>query len=219
MAPGDVLHLDRVHEVGSRDYTLRAQARLAGSGMRLGRMGAQERAQRDEASRTSGGVPCEPTLDEGDAGLNKSIVAYQRGVPASLASQSSWLAPILASASASPSSGASSTLSTSVMQTALDLSLRQNTSSFAALVSHPGGLAHRGAVLPALVGRRTAASTEQQEQEQEKAMVQVELTVVEHTKGKLERITKKKRRKDYKRTVENKQTYTRLRVDAIRVLV
>ncbi|KAI0065612.1 hypothetical protein BV25DRAFT_1836379 [Artomyces pyxidatus] len=45
--------------------------------------------------------------------------------------------------------------------------------------------------------------------------VAVEATVVEHTKGKMEFIFKKKRRKGYERTVTHKQTYTRLRIGPI----
>ena len=44
------------------------------------------------------------------------------------------------------------------------------------------------------------------------SVVRVEATVLEHTKGKMERIVKFKRRKHYKKTVEHKQTYTRLRI-------
>jgi large subunit ribosomal protein L21 len=47
--------------------------------------------------------------------------------------------------------------------------------------------------------------------------VAVEATVVEHTKGKMEYIFKKKRRKGYERTVPHKQTYTRLRIGPITV--
>ena len=43
-------------------------------------------------------------------------------------------------------------------------------------------------------------------------VVKVTATVVEHTKGKMEFIVKKKRRKGYKKTIQHKQTYTRLRV-------
>ena len=43
-------------------------------------------------------------------------------------------------------------------------------------------------------------------------MVKVTATVVEHTKGQMEFIVKKKRRKGYKKTIQHKQTYTRLRV-------
>lgn len=42
--------------------------------------------------------------------------------------------------------------------------------------------------------------------------VKVQATVVEHTKGELERIVKFKRRKGYRKTIQHKQTYTRLRV-------
>ena len=45
--------------------------------------------------------------------------------------------------------------------------------------------------------------------------VKVEATVVEHTKGRMEVIFKKKRRKGYERTVHHKQTYTRLRIGPI----
>lgn len=48
--------------------------------------------------------------------------------------------------------------------------------------------------------------------------VQVEATVVEHTKGKMETIFKKKRRKGYERTVRHKQTYTRLRIGPIDIV-
>ena len=47
--------------------------------------------------------------------------------------------------------------------------------------------------------------------------VKVEATVVEHTKGKMEVIFKKKRRKGYQRTTKHKQTYTRLRIGPIEV--
>lgn len=43
-------------------------------------------------------------------------------------------------------------------------------------------------------------------------VVKISATVVEHTKGKMEFIVKKKRRKGYKKTIQHKQTYTRLRV-------
>jgi large subunit ribosomal protein L21 len=47
--------------------------------------------------------------------------------------------------------------------------------------------------------------------------VNVSATVVEHTKGALERITKFKRRKGYKKVVLHKQPYTRLRIGTIEV--
>ena len=43
----------------------------------------------------------------------------------------------------------------------------------------------------------------------------VEATIVEHTKGKMEHIFKKKRRKGYERTIPHKQTYTRLRIGPV----
>ena len=45
--------------------------------------------------------------------------------------------------------------------------------------------------------------------------VKVAATVVEHTKGRMEVIFKKKRRKGYQKTIKHKQTYTRLRIGAI----
>jgi large subunit ribosomal protein L21 len=44
------------------------------------------------------------------------------------------------------------------------------------------------------------------------AGLKVHATVVEHTKGAMEYIHKKKRRKGYERTIEHKQPYTRLRI-------
>lgn len=45
--------------------------------------------------------------------------------------------------------------------------------------------------------------------------VKVEATVIEHTKGKMEVVFKKKRRKGYQKTIKNKHPYTRLRVGPI----
>jgi large subunit ribosomal protein L21 len=42
--------------------------------------------------------------------------------------------------------------------------------------------------------------------------LKVHATIVEHTKGAMEFIHKKKRRKGYERTIEHKQPYTRLRI-------
>lgn len=49
--------------------------------------------------------------------------------------------------------------------------------------------------------------------------VQVRATVIEHTKGKMETIFKKKRRKGYQKTIHHKQTYTRLRIGPIELPV
>jgi large subunit ribosomal protein L21 len=43
-------------------------------------------------------------------------------------------------------------------------------------------------------------------------VAQCHLTVIEHTKSPMERKLLKKRRKGYKKTIENKQGWTRLRV-------
>ncbi|KAG6865133.1 hypothetical protein C0991_004870 [Blastosporella zonata] len=47
--------------------------------------------------------------------------------------------------------------------------------------------------------------------------VRVQATVVEHTKGKMESIFKKKRRKGYQKTITHKQPYTRLRIGDIEI--
>jgi len=47
--------------------------------------------------------------------------------------------------------------------------------------------------------------------------VKVQATVVEHTKGRMEYIFKKKRRKGYRKTIQHKQPYTRLRIGAIEI--
>ncbi|KAB5594481.1 hypothetical protein CTheo_2112 [Ceratobasidium theobromae] len=47
--------------------------------------------------------------------------------------------------------------------------------------------------------------------------VRVAATVLEHTKGPMLEIFKKKRRKGYEKTIKHKQTYTRLRIGDIKV--
>ena len=47
--------------------------------------------------------------------------------------------------------------------------------------------------------------------------VRVDATVVEHTKGPMEYIFKKKRRKGYRKTIQHKQPYTRLRIGKIEI--
>jgi len=49
--------------------------------------------------------------------------------------------------------------------------------------------------------------------------VKVDATVVEHTKGEMEYIFKKKRRKGYRKTIQHKQPYTRLRIGNIEIPV
>ncbi|EIW79153.1 hypothetical protein CONPUDRAFT_83439 [Coniophora puteana RWD-64-598 SS2] len=48
--------------------------------------------------------------------------------------------------------------------------------------------------------------------------VKVDATVVEHTKGKMEVVFKKKRRKGYQKTIKNKHPYTRLRIGQIEIV-
>ncbi|KAE8225004.1 hypothetical protein CF319_g2182 [Tilletia indica] len=118
---GDVLELERVHEIGSQDYTLRAQDPIS------------PRVRTEHYAAT---------------GVN-------------------------------PLEGASST-----------------TKWTSRLI--PAGLAFTGAVL-------------------RPETVRVRCVVVEHTKGKMEYIVKKKRRKGYRKTIKHKQPYTRLRVEEIRL--
>ncbi|KIJ55314.1 hypothetical protein M422DRAFT_219927 [Sphaerobolus stellatus SS14] len=49
-------------------------------------------------------------------------------------------------------------------------------------------------------------------------LVSVHATVVEHTKGPMETINKKKRRKGYQKRITHKQGYTRLRIGTIDIL-
>ncbi|KAI8884673.1 hypothetical protein K501DRAFT_284724 [Backusella circina FSU 941] len=46
----------------------------------------------------------------------------------------------------------------------------------------------------------------------------IHATVIEHTKSKMLQIVKKKRRKNYKRTIEHKQTHTVLRISKVDIL-
>ncbi|PWN32077.1 uncharacterized protein FA14DRAFT_112269, partial [Meira miltonrushii] len=138
---GDVLELDRIHEVGSRDYTLRAQDPIS--------------------TRMKG-----------------AVALMRRSVPTE--------------------SRASSILSNPEVREAINLDEPLKESQSWAARLRPSGLAHVGAVL----GPES---------------VRVRCTVLEHTLGPMEVIVKRKRRKGYKRTIKHKQTYTRLRVEAIQI--
>jgi len=46
-------------------------------------------------------------------------------------------------------------------------------------------------------------------------LVNVSATILEHTKGRMEFIFKKKRRKGYQKTIQHKQTYTRIRIGPV----
>jgi large subunit ribosomal protein L21 len=46
-------------------------------------------------------------------------------------------------------------------------------------------------------------------------LVSVSATILEHTKGSMEFMFKKKRRKGYQKTIQHKQTYTRIRIGPI----
>ena len=71
-------------------------------------------------------------------------------------------------------------------------------------------------LLAGQAGQNAVESIEGWEQETIPTHVaRCELTVLEHTKSPLERIVKSKRRKGYKKTIEHKQGWTRLRVGDI----
>ncbi|CAO1631464.1 unnamed protein product [Sympodiomycopsis kandeliae] len=143
---GDVLELERIHEVGSRDYTLRAQDPMS--------------------TRRSGPV----------AAMRRAV---GQGPDSRLAASIASTAPQQSSTTGE-----------------VESPLRESKSWATRL--HPSGLAHVGAVLPSSTVRARAV-------------------VVEHTKGALETIVKKKRRKGYKKTIKHKQTYTRVRLEDIKL--
>ena len=148
---GDVLVLDRVHEVGSRDYTLRAQDTL------------NTRRISTAVDLTSSPVSA-ATLH----GVSPAVAPQSRRLFTRLAQDSAARGPLLPLA---------------------------NTWSSRLL---PNGLAHIGASLP-------------------ESTVKITAVVTENTKGALEKILKKKRRKGYKKTVQHKQPYTRLRIEDIQI--
>ncbi|KAJ9476020.1 54S ribosomal protein L49, mitochondrial [Pseudozyma hubeiensis] len=144
---GDVLLLDKVHEIGSRDYTLRAQDTL-----------------NTRRISTSVDLPSSPSVTTGPS---PSILPQPRRLYTRLPSSSS----------PSPLLPLSDTWSSRLI---------------------PNGLAHIGASLPP-------------------STVKITAVVTENTKGALEKILKKKRRKGYKKTVQHKQPYTRIRIEDIQI--
>ncbi|KAJ1573393.1 hypothetical protein NDA12_006090 [Ustilago hordei] len=151
---GDLLLLDKVHEVGSRDYTLRAQDTL-------------------NTRRISTAVDLNPTC-------SSAAPTIQHGPSQAITPQSRRLFTRLALEDPRQRS--------SLLPLA-------NTWSSRLL---PNGLAHVGASLNT-------------------ATVRVTAVVTENTKGALEKIVKKKKRKGYKKTVQHKQPYTRLRIEEITI--
>lgn len=137
---GDVLELERIHEVGSRDYTLRAQDPMS-----------TRRTTALEAMRRAVSVQMQSEID-----ADAEAEAESETTEMPLKESKSWATRL-----------------------------------------HPSGLAHVGAVLPT-------------------STVRARCVVVEHTKGALETIVKKKRRKGYEKTIKHKQTYTRLRLEGIK---
>ncbi|PWZ03536.1 hypothetical protein BCV70DRAFT_19041 [Testicularia cyperi] len=152
---GDMLVLDKVHEIGSRDFTLRAQDTL---NMRRISTAIDLSAPHPKAlSLSSSSSPLVPQTRR----------LFTRLAPAGLdaIAERSHLLPL------------ADTWSSRLL---------------------PNGLAHIGASLPTTTVRITAV-------------------VTEHTKGSLEKILKKKRRKGYKKTVQHKQPYTRIRIEDIQI--
>jgi len=147
---GDILTLTRIHEVGSRDYTLRAQSNLT----------------------------------ERKRGLETNLIERIRnGSKIDVSNPSSTLS-LLGSSSRGIVEGEEQVLRTS-------------TTSFATKLL-PNGLAHTGSTL-------------------REETVRVKVLVLEHTKGKLEKIEKTKRRKGYKKTIQHKGWWTKLRVEGIEI--
>ncbi|CBQ70163.1 conserved hypothetical protein [Sporisorium reilianum SRZ2] len=157
---GDVLVLDKVHEIGSRDYTLRAQdtlnTRRISSAVDLA--SPHPLAAAASASTTLHGVS--PAVAPQSRRLFTRLIAED-----SAAAERGPLLPL------------ADTWSSRLL---------------------PNGLAHIGASLPA-------------------STVKVTAVVTENTKGALEKIVKKKRRKGYRKTVQHKQPYTRLRIEDIQI--
>lgn len=160
---GDVLELDRIHEVGSRDYTLRAQDPMS---TRQRGMVAEMRRSVDQGENSK---IVRALLELGEE--KEDGVPLEGGMEGAAAEELQALEALS--------------------------KLKTSTDSWATRL-HPSGLAHVGAVLP-------------------ETTVRARCVVVEHTKGAMERIVKKKRRKGYKKTIEHKQTYTRLRLESIRL--
>ncbi|GAK67225.1 uncharacterized protein PAN0_017d5451 [Moesziomyces antarcticus] len=145
---GDVLVLDKVHEIGSRDYTLRAQDTL-------------------NTRRISSAVDLASTTPGTLRGVSPAVTPQARRLLTRLATPESrsQLLPL------------ADTWSSRLI---------------------PNGLAHIGASLP-------------------QSSVKITAVVTENTKGALEKILKKKRRKGYKKTVQHKQPYTRIRIEDIQI--
>ncbi|EPQ27124.1 uncharacterized protein PFL1_05405 [Pseudozyma flocculosa PF-1] len=161
---GDVLELDRIHEVGSRDYTLRAQ---------------------DPMHCRSRGP---------SALMRRSVLT---GPNSYISSSSSHATQPTSSATAAAPPPAAAGAAAGTTQSSIADQVRAVSSSWATRL-HPAGLAHIGATL-------------------DPTAVRVRAVVVEHTKGAMERILKKKRRKGYKKTIEHKQPYTRIRIERIEI--
>lgn len=157
---GDVLVLDKVHEIGSRDYTLRAQDTL-------------------NTRRISSAVD----LASPHPSATPSNSTTLHGISPAVAPQSRRLFTRLVAEDAVAAAGRGPLLPLA------------NTWSSRLL---PNGLAHIGASLPA-------------------SAIKITAVVAENTKGALEKIVKKKRRKGYKKTVQHKQPYTRLRIEDIQI--
>lgn len=141
---GDILQLDRIHEVGSRDYTLRAQQNLTDRNRGL---------ETSLIHRLNHGIKLDFSNPNSTLALQGQGEGEEGGILET--SKTSWSTKLL-----------------------------------------PNGLAHNGSVL-------------------DEEIVSVKVVVLEHTKGKLEKIEKTKRRKGYKKTIQHKGWWTKLRVEGI----
>lgn len=150
---GDVLVLDKVHEIGSRDYTLRAQDTLN---------------TRRISTAIDLAIPTTSASLDRLYGVSPAVKPQSRRLFTRLTTHQASQAPLVPLAH---------TWSSRLI---------------------PSGLAHIGASLPASTVRVTAV-------------------VTENTKGALEKILKTKRRKGYKKTIQHKQPYTRLRIEQIQI--
>lgn len=161
---GDVLVLDKVHEIGSRDYTLRAQDTL-------------NTRRISTAVDLSSPHPLASTASTASTlyGVSPAVASQPRRLFTRLVSEDT--APIAAAAARGPLLPLADTWSSRLV---------------------PNGLAHIGASLPA-------------------STVKITAVVTENTKGALEKIVKKKRRKGYKKTIQHKQPYTRIRIQDIQI--
>lgn len=197
---GDVLHLDRIHEIGTRDYVLRAQESLwrrvhrrkQAKQLRRTAEGAllspEERNPELEALRLR--VPGSFREAKGPEG-SKSLMQY--ALDKGLQQENSWEAD---AASADGIANKGSTLAALVGISPDQVELIGNR----ATPSEP----YSSAALAGAVG------------EAAQPVVQVEATIVEHTHSPVWKLTRHVPRK-WTRHSHHQEQYTRIRIDSIRL--